>query len=130
MIDADLNNKLISELQQEIMAWRTEARRQNALKGDDRCWLDDLEWNKLLPEGHSNKAVFNLPPKCEFLASCERFWNNRQPKEKIPLKQIESVYKSILLEYTPIELVDFIVLKELHFEADSWLKHRRRENVN
>lgn len=48
-------------------------------RGDDRCWLDDEE----LYDAVGLEPVTALPPKCEFLSSCERFWEQRQrPEEK------------------------------------------------
>jgi hypothetical protein len=47
-------------------------------RGDDRCWRDDLELYAALP-GPPTPANLALPPREEFLASCERFWRQRQP---------------------------------------------------
>lgn len=47
-------------------------------EGDDRCWLDDAKLYAALGEsGHDT----SLPPKCEFLESCSRFWEQRQSPE-------------------------------------------------
>jgi hypothetical protein len=50
-------------------------------KGDDRCWLDDLVLYAAIGEPN---AVQHLPEKCEFLKSCERYWEQRQaPLDKL-----------------------------------------------
>lgn len=45
-------------------------------KGDDRCWLDDQELYAIVDP--DIKVEGSLPPRCDFLASCERFWEQRQ----------------------------------------------------
>jgi len=42
-------------------------------RGDDRCWLDDLELYKLV----GGTADNSLPPKEKFLANCARFYEAR-----------------------------------------------------
>src|SRR4051794_12801651 len=50
-------------------------------RGDDRCWLDDVKLYHPLGEGVSPDA--GLPPKCEFLESCSRYFDQRQwPADK------------------------------------------------
>jgi hypothetical protein len=62
-------------------------------RGDDRCWLDDA---KLYEAAGLEPATTTLPPKCEFIRSCERFWEQRQkPEEKaesvgMTITQLES----------------------------------------
>lgn len=49
-------------------------------RGDNRCFLDDLELYKNLPDTPPDMAeMLKLPPKQEFLKSCERYWAQRQP---------------------------------------------------
>src|SRR5205807_551175 len=46
-------------------------------RGDDRCWLDDIALYSTLPD--TILVDQSLPPRVEFLASCERYWRQRQP---------------------------------------------------
>jgi hypothetical protein len=86
----DLRDELIDALKADVI--RVGAERDAALadaerlrsgirqhrdqKFDDRCWLDDRCLYDLLPEG--GQYVSGLPPKAEFLRSCERYWAQRQ----------------------------------------------------
>lgn len=51
-------------------------------RGDDRCHLDDQKLYAVLGEGDADPYAHDatLPPKGEFLRSCERYWHQRQPK--------------------------------------------------
>lgn len=61
----------------ETIARLTSAiRKHRDAKGDDRCWLDDYQLYSVLPEGGHHDS--SLPPECEFLESCRRFWAQRQ----------------------------------------------------
>lgn len=54
-------------------------------EGDDRCWLDDRALYHSITEPDGSQAVpdLALPPKCEFLESCSRYWERRQsPADK------------------------------------------------
>jgi hypothetical protein len=68
---ADMIRKLITAYSHLIKGIR-DHRDQH---GDDRCWEDDAKLYALLGEGEADTA---LPPKAEFLASCERFYEQRQ----------------------------------------------------
>lgn len=50
-------------------------RKHRDQKADDRCWLDDDELYAVLGE---DEPETTLPPECEFLESCRRFWRQRQ----------------------------------------------------
>jgi hypothetical protein len=65
------------ELEAEVERLRKAIRQHRDQRGDDRCWLDDLTLYMELGEGQ-NDEMFPLPPKCEFLKSCDRFWEQRQ----------------------------------------------------
>jgi hypothetical protein len=59
----------VAELEAGIRAHRD-------AKLHDRCWTDDLTLYALLPgEPH---ADLRLPPRCEFLAECGRYWDRRR----------------------------------------------------
>ena len=52
-------------------------------QGDDRCWLDDVKLYRALNGTGDFGPDMELPPKCDFLMSCARFWEQRQrPSEK------------------------------------------------
>jgi hypothetical protein len=64
----------------KIERLRAAIREHRDQEGDDRCWLDDMRLYNALDEGQEDCT---LPPKCEFLKSCERYWEQRQsPGEK------------------------------------------------
>jgi hypothetical protein len=60
----------VAELEAGIRAHRD-------ARGHDRCWIDDLALYALLPG--EPLADLRLPPRCEFMAECERYWEHRQP---------------------------------------------------
>ena len=62
-------------LQIRIKTLEDAIRKHRDQRGDDRCWLDDKELYGVLKDG--KQADFSLPPKCEFLESCRRFWEQR-----------------------------------------------------
>ncbi len=84
--DAELVNQWLSEYEElaekpsnEVERLRAAIRAHRDAKGDDRCWHDDKLLYARLGEGDLDQNA--LPPKCEFLASCERFFEQRQHPE-------------------------------------------------
>jgi len=70
----------VPKLLAEVERLRNAIREHQAQRGDDRCWLDD---RRLYEAAGLGLAATALPPRCEFLASCERYWEQRQrPEEK------------------------------------------------
>jgi uncharacterized coiled-coil DUF342 family protein len=59
----------------ELLAAIKEHRDQ---RGDDRCWLDDQKLYVAAGLGETATGETALPPKCDFLKSCERYWHQRQ----------------------------------------------------
>jgi hypothetical protein len=53
-------------------------RKHRDQKSDDRCWLDDVNLYRVLGGQEWDDYRSDLPPKCEFLESCARFWEQRQ----------------------------------------------------
>ena len=53
-------------------------RKHRDQRGDDRCWLDDMELYAVLGDA---RVDLTLPPKDEFLGHCARFWECRQRHE-------------------------------------------------
>lgn len=62
----------------EIDRLKSAIREHRDQKGDDRCWLDDGKLYAALGEGDIDLYATALPPKCDFLVSCERYWKERQ----------------------------------------------------
>jgi hypothetical protein len=67
-------------------------RKHRDQKGDDRCWLDDLDLYSTMDDASYDSQ---LPPKCEFLESCSRYWNQRQTMmdksaDRPTIKQLEN----------------------------------------
>lgn len=60
------------ELLESIKTLRNAIRKHRDQKGDDRCWLDDLELYKALPEGVAD-ADLRLPSPEKMLENCKRF---------------------------------------------------------
>lgn len=52
-------------------------RKHRDQRGDDRCWLDDMELYVVLGEA-VNPAILTLPPKDVFLGNCARYFECRQ----------------------------------------------------
>lgn len=53
----------------------TAIRKHRDQRGDDRCWLDDLELYAVLGD---EQPDLTLPLREEFLSNCSRFWECRQ----------------------------------------------------
>lgn len=133
-MDDDLKNKKLEEVKEELLKLRNGIRYHRDQKGDDRCWLDDVELYKLLPE--QRDADFTLPPKDEFARDCARFWQSRQPNPvnelKVDDKTIQDSSK-LLIDRNNSDgkihefLAKFIAAKGLYFEADAWVKAEKRK---
>ncbi len=68
----------------EVERLQTAIRNHRDQKGDDRCWLDDAELYKVLPEGP--QPLNQVPPEAEFLANCARYHKSRTvPEEYKPV---------------------------------------------
>jgi hypothetical protein len=55
-------------------------RKHRDQRGDDRCWLDDMELYAVIGDAVSPK-ILELPEKSEFLGNCARYWECRQRHE-------------------------------------------------
>ncbi len=74
---------LLLALADRVEALEQAIRKHRDERGDDRCWLDDSNLYLALDDGAEFAEVTTLPPKCDFLMSCARFWEQRQrPSEK------------------------------------------------
>ena len=52
-------------------------RKHRDQRGDDRCWVDDLELYKVLGDSDNVTPDNSLPAKDEFLRNCARFYDHR-----------------------------------------------------
>ncbi|HLC45488.1 MAG TPA: hypothetical protein VJI67_01285 [archaeon] len=131
-MDEDLQGKQAKELATEVLRLRTQIRKHRDQRGDDRCWLDDLELYSILPE--KTKADLTLPPREKFLKSCARFWESRQENPGLKEPAAEETAQAIRLlqenalpkEDLARALSEFVVGKGMYFEADSYIKHAAR----
>ena len=76
MVDIGLMNR--DELLAEVERLRAAIREHKNQLSDDRCWLDDSKLYSVLDDRGYDSS---LPPKCEFLESCSRFFEQRQTPE-------------------------------------------------
>lgn len=74
--EPDWSRIQLADKDAEIARLREAIAKHRDQKGDDRCWLDDRELYAALDP--SVPADQSLPPKCDFLKSCERYWEQRQ----------------------------------------------------
>lgn len=63
----------------EIERLKAAIRKHRDERGHGRCWLDDAELYAALGEPVPTATDLALPPKCEFLRECERYWETRKP---------------------------------------------------
>jgi hypothetical protein len=75
--DLDVQRMTLELACAEVMRLRRAIRKHMGERGHGRCWLDDLELYRALPEAPQCEGT--LPPKCEFLRECEKYWEQRQP---------------------------------------------------
>lgn len=82
------NSILLAELRDaatEIARLRRAIADHRDARGHDRCWLDDLALYRVLG-GEIPGSGLALPPRCEFLARCEAYWERRQrPEDRLVL---------------------------------------------
>lgn len=76
---------------EEIMKLRNAIRAHRDQKGDDRCWMDDIELYKVLPEGVVN-ADLSLLSDEQFRRNCDLFIKNR----KCPVPQGAVIGKYVM----------------------------------
>lgn len=79
-LDIDLGGMGASKLRKELKRVRNGIRQHRDAKGHDRCWENDWDMYKLLPE--SKDADFTLPPEEEFLENCKRYFHEQTGDQK------------------------------------------------
>lgn len=67
----------IAALEAKLAASQDAIRRHRDQRSDDRCWEDDLELYRSLPEGVAD-ADLALPPREEFLGRCAAYEAHRR----------------------------------------------------
>lgn len=82
--------KLIEDLEKEVNQLQSAIRRHRDEKGHDRCWLDDQELYKVLPEGLSGVDQ-QLPSEEEFLGNCKNYFDHRQDPNVCFIRQRDVV---------------------------------------
>jgi hypothetical protein len=101
----DINEliRIAREQDEERVRLESAIRTHRDQRGDDRCWLDDHALYSVLDDAPEPSNHLALPPKCEFLKSCERYWEQRQtPDDKASgkngptIRQLEDENKELL----------------------------------
>ncbi len=93
-------NEMYIKLATEIEKLRAAIRKHRDQRGDDRCWLDDEELYKALPEGYTPPAR----DSCVELKLCQKYIESRHNPSTIyvsPQREIERLrdkYHKLLLE--------------------------------
>ena len=75
--DSDLESVSHDYLRSEVLKLRNAIREHRDQKGDDRCWMDDVELYKVLPEGVANVDLSLLSDE-QFKRNCDLFIKNRK----------------------------------------------------
>lgn len=92
-----LPTRLEINLSARVYELETAIRNHRDQKGDDRCWLDDLELYKILPEGVADADLRLHCPK-EMLENCKKYIKSRQNPEVpyiSPQREIEKLKETI-----------------------------------
>ena len=76
-LDKDLDLVSHNSLKDEVLKLRNAIRSHRDQKGDDRCWMDDIELYKALPEGVA-EADLSLLSDEQFRRNCDLFIKNRK----------------------------------------------------
>lgn len=103
----------LKELGAEVTKLRNAIRAHRDEKGHDRCWLDDQELYKALPEGLA-EVDQTLPPKEEFIANCHRYHAHRQDSRLSFIRQKDSELEIVLKLGYRIELFGLLAVSQLN----------------
>lgn len=85
----------VEALRVEVVRLRTAIRQHKGEKGHQRCKLDDAQLYSVLPEGDHDWEP-TLPPECEWMTECQRYWQSRQDTH-----QITPEYTGVVVTGTP-----------------------------
>jgi hypothetical protein len=72
-LDRDLRKMDVGQLLWEMHALRQQIRKHRDAKGNDRCWENDVELYKLLPEPLPEELSPEMPESCVFLKNCAAY---------------------------------------------------------
>lgn len=75
--DTDLEKISHNSLKDKILKLRNAIREHRDQRGDDRCWMDDVELYKTLPEGVADADISLLSDE-QFRRNCDLFIKNRK----------------------------------------------------
>ena len=85
----------VEALRAEVMRLRTAIRQHKGGRGHERCKLDDHVLYSVLPDGDQGWEP-QLPPLCEWMAECKRYWHARQEEH-----QPDPEYGGVVVTGTP-----------------------------
>ena len=94
-IDESLKILSNDELIAEIQKLRNAIRNHKEQKEHDRCWLDDLELYKILPESIS-EAEQRLQEKKEFIDNYYKYYEHRQNPSIVFIRQNQTDLERVL----------------------------------
>lgn len=94
--DQDYHSAQRAAVVAENESLRVAIREHRDARGDDRCWLDDIELYKALGEDEVPEAMqLALPNREAFLGRCAQYWEHRQKPGCEPWKTVEALEKRI-----------------------------------
>ena len=119
---------LSSAVLHRAVAYESAIRKHRDQRGDDRCWMDDEELYKVLPEG------FTPPPRDTTveLKNCERYIASRQAPQSVyvsPQREIErlqgisAVLRSTVADAFAADTERAKAVADLRAERESHLAH-------
>lgn len=119
--DSQLDGWDLNTLKDEVIRLRDAIRSHRDEKGHDRCWLDDIELYKSLPEGTFGIDLA-LPPKEEFIKNCERYHAHRQDPTNPALTFIRQAKKEPLSpdQWLPVPYEPAPGSKWKHFKGGTY----------
>ena len=95
--DTELLYEVVAVLSERLTSLQTAVRNHRDQRGDDRCWLDDLELYKHLPEGVASADLRQCSPEV-MLENCKRFIASRHNPDLeylSPQRQIENLEEEL-----------------------------------
>lgn len=93
----------IEVLDDALTALRQAVRDHRDARGDDRCWLDDIELYKALHEPVPEDMELALPNRNAFLTRCEQYFEHRQKPGCKPWQTVEALQEELKEKSKDIE---------------------------
>lgn len=75
-IDKDVQTMSVKKAQREIMRLRKAIRKHKEAKDNARCWMNDFELYRVLPEKTLSQPI--RLPECEFLKNCKTYFRRQK----------------------------------------------------